>query len=760
MGGVETDPLQADRERAAPVGHEPPGAPGGGGIPRAPLSTPRAGMAVARNTDAATPEGGSAPTGHAVKWLLDAGLLRKLLAIARSFVANELDLRDWMSQTSVGDFRTDRDEVWFDYIADTGDDARVMRALATSFERAFAAGELEAPHPALPVGEFLFVGGDTAYYISDETTLRRRFVTPLNASHEARGDARTPRPIFAIPGNHDYYDHLVGFNRLFRKPYPEGADSVLGLTGFRSIQEASYIKILLPHRWQLWGVDLQTHGLDYRQRVYFRDGALPERLILCTPTPPVSLNRVLVDRDPEDRQRKAYLQLLDPNREPNPATPTPGFDPAFTPDSGGQLPPPGTCRLHLSGDDHHYARYNGQPAPPSGPSAPGPVTPTSVATIVSGGGGAFTHPTEHSCGTLAAAVKYPPPGVSRDKIAAALVNPLTIIRAGMLHFVGAGLTWLFFWHWPPHLSDLSGPALWTSCLALSLGLCVGSLALARHLARRRTRCGKRARGRGEPLTHPRTERLWELSVFIAPLGTIAAIALPLLLHPHVPQMDPLSGTSLWLVCATVFAVSLVLFASLQGADDLPGTLPRIGFGLLGLAHAAMQIALPYLMVWRGWPIAALAIVAMLIVFAPPAKALYRRAPAWLITALWLVQGLGAIGALWWAPWGHTTPGWSTAVLAVLVGAIVVPMQFGFYLLTCSAWNGHNNEAGITARLTLCKQWIRFHVTKDALTGYVIGIDDPMARSPVPRLIDRFVIAPEAATEAAADRAPASNRHLP
>src|SRR5262249_15910533 len=130
-------------------------------------------------------------------------------------------------------------------------------------------GALGAEHPELPLGAFLFVGGDTAYHVSDETTLRQRFVTPVNASCRARSEAHTPRPIFAIPGNHDYYDHLAGFNRLFRKPYPDGSTSVLGLTGFHSTQEASYIKILLPHGWQLWGVDLQAHGVDYRQRMYF-----------------------------------------------------------------------------------------------------------------------------------------------------------------------------------------------------------------------------------------------------------------------------------------------------------------------------------------------------------------------------------------------------------------------------------------------------------------------------------------------------------
>ena len=732
--GVESDSSDAGLQRAVPVdGTAAETAASEAGIKRIPLSTPATAMPAARAVDT----DGDEAAGAAVKWLLGAGLLRKLLLIARSFVANELDLRDWMSQASVADLG-DGDELWFDYIADTGDDPRVMRALATQFGRAFAASSLGATHPRLPVGAFLFVGGDTAYHVADEVTLRRRFVLPLNAA-QAAGEPRRSRPIFAIPGNHDYYDHLVGFNRLFRKPFPDGAAGVLGLTGFHSTQEASYIKILLPHGWQLWGVDLQAHGIDYRQRRYFRDGPVPERLILCTPTPPVSLDRVLVDRDPEDRQRKAYLQLL----APDPAAPAPGFDPAFTPDSGGDLPPPGSCRLHLSGDDHHYARYNGQPGP-------GPVIPTSLATVVSGGGGAFTHPTEHSCGTLASAVKYPDPRDSRKRTAAALVNPLAVIRAGMLHVLGAGLAWLFYRHWPDRLVDLRYPSLWTLCVAASLGLCVGSLALARHLARRKTARGKRARRRDAPASHPATERLWELSVFIAPLGAIAALALPILLHPVLPEMDPLSGTSLWMVCATSFVIALVLFASLRGADDLPGRLPRIGFGVLGLAHAAMQLVLPYLLISRGWLVAAVTVAAMLLAFAPLGKAMYRRAPAALVTALWLVQGLGTIAVLYWGPWGRVSAGWwSSTALAWLVGGFVVPMQFGFYLLTCGAWSGHNNEAGITARATACKQWIRFHVTRDALTGYVIGIDDPTARRPVPRLIDRFVIAPAAASHQAA-----------
>lgn len=738
MGTVETDPQDAVPADSAVADRES-GATGVGKlrIGRPPVGTPPSGMAVPDgpgDVDVAQLERlWQAARGGAVKWLLAAGLLRKLLAIARNSIANELDLRDWMSQTFIADFRTGRGEVWFDYIADTGDDAQVMGGLAWNIQRTLAADSLGEAHPELRAGEFLFVGGDTAYHVADETTLRRRFVTPWNAAHE-RGDARPRRPIFAIPGNHDYYDHLVGFNRLFRRPYPDGATSVLGLTGFYSAQEASYLRIRLPHDWELWGVDLQSHGLDYRQRLYFRSGERPTRLILCTPTPPVSFDRVLVARDPRDKERQAYLQLLDPSPEPDPTTPTPGFDPAFTPDSGGQPPVPGTCRLHLSGDDHHYARYDGR-------SSRGPVTPTSVATVVSGGGGAFTHPTEHSCGPLACAVKYPDRQTSRDRTAAALVNPVTVIEAGALHVVGAGLVLLWSQLWPASGSSLIGPAIWTACVAASLGLCAGSLLLARYVTRWRIRRGKQARARGVPLAHPRIEQLSGLSVFLAPLGILAAIAVPFLAHLLFEDMNPLSGTSLWLLSTTIFVVALVLFASLRGTENLVGALPRLGFALLGLAHAAMQLVLPYLMVRRGWLFAALAIAVILIAFPLPAKALYRRALAWPVTALWLAQGLGVGAALWWLPGGRVDPGWSAVALALVVGGFVVPMQFGFYLLTCSAWNGHNNEAGITARVTRSKQWIRFHVTKDALTGYVIGIEDPTAHPPRPRLIDRFVIAP-------------------
>src|SRR4029079_16070189 len=109
----------------------------------------------------------------------------------------------------------------------------------------------------LPRGEFLFVGGDTAYHASDYMTLVNRMQHPfkyafldlVNRGLIAADEPR--RPIFGIPGNHDYYDQVDGFRRQFRKPTrPEGPlppgrsnsrNAQLTLPGFERLQEASYV---------------------------------------------------------------------------------------------------------------------------------------------------------------------------------------------------------------------------------------------------------------------------------------------------------------------------------------------------------------------------------------------------------------------------------------------------------------------------------------------------------------------------------------
>lgn len=154
----------------------------------------------------------------------------------------------------------------------------------------------------LPRGAFLLVGGDTSYHLSDYATLANRFYKPFRwafrdlwydierrqerfeAGKKGNGgagqttEAAPPqgvedakielsklekrRPLFGIPGNHDYYDQLDGFRRQFQRPVDkeenDGPISVqmpaeddtrvpqLMIPGFRRLQEASYVALQLP----------------------------------------------------------------------------------------------------------------------------------------------------------------------------------------------------------------------------------------------------------------------------------------------------------------------------------------------------------------------------------------------------------------------------------------------------------------------------------------------------------------------------------
>jgi hypothetical protein len=91
-------------------------------------------------------------------------------------------------------------------------------------------------------------------------------------------------PIYAIPGNHDWYDGLVTFLALFsRKEH-------LHLGGWRSHQRRSYFALQLTPKWWVWAMDAQlAHDVDQPQKDYFAaiakgmsDNA---NIILCGPEP-------------------------------------------------------------------------------------------------------------------------------------------------------------------------------------------------------------------------------------------------------------------------------------------------------------------------------------------------------------------------------------------------------------------------------------------------------------------------------------------
>ena len=68
--------------------------------------------------------------------------------------------------------------------------------------------------------------------------------------------------MLALPGNHDWYDGLTAFLRLFTQ------DRMIG--GWRTEQKRSYFTVQLPHRWWLVGLDSQLDSyFDDPQLKYF-----------------------------------------------------------------------------------------------------------------------------------------------------------------------------------------------------------------------------------------------------------------------------------------------------------------------------------------------------------------------------------------------------------------------------------------------------------------------------------------------------------
>jgi hypothetical protein len=64
-----------------------------------------------------------------------------------------------------------------------------------------------------------------------------------------------------------------------------------------------------------------------------------------------------------------------------------------------------------------------------------------------------------------------------------------------------------------------------------------------------------------------------------------------------------------------------------------------------------------------------------------------------------------------------------AILAGIIGAVICCLWTGWYFAVTFLFNGHNNEVGGTARVENFKQFIRFRLTNDSITGYVIAVDD-------------------------------------
>ena len=129
----------------------------------------------------------------------------------------------------------------------------------------------------------------------------------------------------------------------------------------------------------------------------------PKKLIVATCAPTTVFGKFATVSD--EKVYDAILQL----GLPTPFCPRKEPDGSETEPGDAQLKP-GDCRLDLSGDVHHYARYWG-PRRPGSCARPGAKRPApsaeSYASVVSGLGGAFHHPTRTYLDEVSEQTLYP-----------------------------------------------------------------------------------------------------------------------------------------------------------------------------------------------------------------------------------------------------------------------------------------------------------------------------------------------------------------
>jgi len=253
--------------------------------------------------------------------------------------------------------RRDGGDVWIDYVADLGDGFEATYTIAYLL----AQRELSIQGgPSLPRGDILVMGGDQVYATPSRAGYKDKLIGPYSA---ALPSAEPAPHLYAIPGNHDWYDGLANFLRFFCMKRRIG--------GWETQQTRSYFAAKLPKGWWLWGIDIQFEGyIDEPQLEYFDSIAKTrlepgDRVLLVTGKPS------WMDAPAEESYQYENLRYLE--------------EYVIEPRGRGGVAAPNSPRVPvmISGDDHYYAHY---------------YTRDDRGwrrKITSGGGGAFLSATHH-----------------------------------------------------------------------------------------------------------------------------------------------------------------------------------------------------------------------------------------------------------------------------------------------------------------------------------------------------------------------------
>ncbi len=286
-----------------------------------------------------------------VRWFDPHQLLDTVARVVASGLwSSYVDSRELQALTPCSSYdRSDGPELWLDYVSDLGDGWNPTYTVARLMAQEHLELDLDGATRSTSRGRILVMGGDQVYPVPKRREYENRLLGPYGAAWPcAPADAPD---LFAIPGSHDWYDGLINFTNVFCRGRSIGA--------WQTSQTRSYFAVKLPHRWWLWGVDMQFGDyLDHVQLRYFSDVAAADvepgdSIIVCMAKEVESGRKseeVCSDRDLAHLER----EIVEP--------------------AGGRV------MLYLKSGRHYYSRYEEDGG--------------SRQLITAGGGGAFMHPTQ------------------------------------------------------------------------------------------------------------------------------------------------------------------------------------------------------------------------------------------------------------------------------------------------------------------------------------------------------------------------------
>lgn len=286
-----------------------------------------------------------------------------ILAVISSVFGSFADKREMIA--AVNDVRNEEDysgmdEVWVDYISDMGDGFDSTYSMASLVAQRSL--EVKGVATPMPKAKVLVLGGDMVYPTASREEYNNRFIGPYERA-SPKNKLVEEDHMYAVPGNHDWYDGLTNFSKLFLQDRSVG--------NWRTKQNRSYFVMKVTANTWIWAIDIQFEAdIDHPQLRYFDDVVkmmqTGDKVILCSAEPSWIFSN-------SKNGDKSYHNLR-------------FFEMRYFSDDdevrcNKDVKP--ELILSLAGDLHHYARYTKG----EGDKAYHKIT--------SGGGGAFMHPTHN-----------------------------------------------------------------------------------------------------------------------------------------------------------------------------------------------------------------------------------------------------------------------------------------------------------------------------------------------------------------------------